>query len=71
MSSYSLLHIEQKPGEQMNLKLKGDPVMVAKMVSTAMRYSTEICAAMIAPVVEWCIENNIDCGDLKEMIKFH
>jgi hypothetical protein len=70
-AGHSLLHIEQKPGEQMNLKLKGDPVMIAKMVSTAMRYNQEICAMMIAPVIEWCTENDVDCGELKEMIKFH
>jgi hypothetical protein len=45
--------------------------MIAKMVSTAMRYNQEICAALIAPVIEWCQENDVDCGDLKEMVKFH
>lgn len=54
----------------MNLKLKGDPVIVTKMIATAMRHSIQIAAIMIAPVIEYCEQEGFDCGDLKNMAKY-
>jgi hypothetical protein len=67
--TYAMLHIEQMPGEQMNLKLKGDPAVIAKMVATAMRHSQTIAAAIIAPVIEYCQQEGFHCGDLEKMVK--
>lgn len=65
-----LLHVELFPNDKMNFKIKGDPVLVAKMVRTAMQHSQEIAAAMIACVVDYCLEEHIDCGDMQYMVKF-
>lgn len=71
MKDMPLLHIELLPGDQMNFKIKGDPIVVAKMISTVMRHKQEIAAAIIAPVIEYCQAEGIDCGKLKDMVKFH
>jgi hypothetical protein len=66
----SLLHIEQLPGEAMNFKIKGDPVLVSKMIATAMYNRTDIAATMIAAVIAWADGNNIPRQKLSEMIIF-
>jgi len=67
-----LLHMElDATHTQFNLKLKGDPVIVSKMIMKGMETKQDICAAFIAAVVFWCKENNIDPGELKNMVKFH
>lgn len=66
----ALLYLEELPNQRMNLKLKGDPATVAKMVASAMQINQEICAVFLAPVIEWCINNDIDCGQLKKMVKY-
>jgi hypothetical protein len=65
---YTLLHIEQLPGEQMHLKLEGDPELVAKMIATVMHHDKNIAAAFMACVIEYCVQEGIDCGDLKSMV---
>lgn len=70
MAELAQLIIEEKPNEQMHFVLKGNPVTVAKMISTVMRHKQDIAAAMIASVVEYCHEEGFDCGDLEHMVKF-
>jgi hypothetical protein len=65
-----LLHIEELPGDQMNLKMKGDPAMLAKMVANVMKHRQDIAAALIAPVIEYCRNEGFDCGQLKDMVKY-
>lgn len=65
------LHIELIKEDQMNIKLQGDPVIVAKMIATAMDSRQDIAAAMIAGVMAWCKGNNINPDNLKNMVKFH
>lgn len=74
----SLLHIEFLPGQKkdghddsMNIKMSGDPVLLSKMIATAMDARQDICAAMIAGVLSWCKENNINPDTLKDIVKFH
>ena len=64
----ALLYIEELPNGHMNLKLKGDPKTVAKMVANAMKVNQEIAAAMIAPVIEYANNEGFDCGELKKMV---
>jgi hypothetical protein len=65
-----LLHIEQLPGEQMNLKMKGDPATLAKMIANVMKYRQDIAAAFIACVIEYSAKEGFDCGELKKMVKY-
>lgn len=67
-----LLHLElDESHNQFNLILKGDPVIVTKMILQGMDAKQDICAAFIAAVVHWCQDNNVDPGELKNMVKFH
>lgn len=74
----TILHVEFLEGkavgghaDSMNIKMVGDPVLLSKMIATAMDSRQDICAAMIAGVLSWCKENNINPDDLKKMVKFH
>ncbi len=66
-----LLHIELLPGDQMNFKIKGDPVIVCKMIRTAMDANQEIAAAMIAAVCDWADANKIPRDQIGKLVKFH
>ena len=66
-----LLHVEMLPGEQMNFKIKGDPVIVCSMIATAMDARQDIAATMIAAVMDWADRHNIPRDQLGTMIKFH
>lgn len=69
----TLLHIELLPfpsaKRNCNIKLKGDPVIVTKMIATAMDARTDIAAAMIAAVMLWADQNSIPHDKLGEMVK--
>ena len=67
----NLLHVELMEAEIMNIKLSGDPVIVSKMIATAMNARQDIAAAMIAGVMSWADENGIPRDQLGNMIKFH
>lgn len=74
----AVLHLELKEGialgghpDSMRAILKGNPVMVAKMIAHAMDGKQEIAAAVIAGVLSWCQENGINPDNLKNMVKFH
>jgi len=66
-----LLHVEMIAEDLMEIKLHGDPVIVAKMIATAMDAKTEICAAMIAAVFSWTDENQIPRDQLQYMVKLY
>lgn len=57
--------------QKLRVQLIGDPVLIAKAIRAAMDARQDICAAYLAGVIDWCIANNIDCGNLRKMIKFH
>ena len=65
----ALLHVEMIAEDQMSIKLHGDPVIVAKMIATAMEAKAEICAAMIAAVFSWADEKGITKVQLQYMVK--
>jgi hypothetical protein len=66
-----LLHVEMLPGEQMNFRISGDPVIVCKMIRTAMDAKQEIAAAMIAAVCDYADANGIPRDQIGNMVKFH
>jgi hypothetical protein len=68
VKEYALLHLEQHPNQTMRLKLHGHPADVARMITASMHVSTELAAAFMAPVIEYCQQRNIDCGDLSKMV---
>jgi hypothetical protein len=65
--SYSLLSIEQKPGEMMRVRLKGEPVVVAKMIATVMTQNAEIAAAFITGVMQFAIEVGMPTADFESI----
>ena len=67
----ALLHAEMIGEDNMNFKLQGDPVIVSKMIRNAMEAKQDICAAMIAAVMSWAKDHNIEPQQLAEMVKFH
>lgn len=74
----ALLHIEILPellpvtlAQKVNIKLEESPVLICQGISVAMQAQQDICATIIAGVVHWCLHNNVDPGDLKDMVKFH
>lgn len=57
--------------QKMRLQISGSPVLLAKGIKEAMNIKQDICALMIAGVVSWCQENEMNCGELENMVKFH
>lgn len=66
-----LLHIEEKPGKIMHFQLKGNPVILCKLIAQAMEQNQEIAAAMIAAVMAWADKNDIPRDQLGSMVIFH
>jgi len=66
----ALLHVEMITDKEMNVKLSGDPVIVAKMIANAMDARVDIAAAMVAAVFSWADQNDIPRDQLERMIKF-
>jgi len=64
------LVIEMKSDDgQMHIVIKGDPIILTKMIATAMQARQDIAAAMIASVVDFCQREGFDCGDMSRMVK--
>jgi hypothetical protein len=57
--------------DEMRFQLKGDPVLLTKAIRTVKQAKQEIAAAMMAAVIDYCNQEKIDCGELKNMVKFH
>lgn len=57
--------------DEMRFQLKGDPVILTKALRTVMQARQDLAAAMMAAVIDYCNQENIDCGELKHMVKFH
>lgn len=68
------IYLENKPfqGHDSTLKVivKGDPVLLTKMIRTAMQSRQDVAAAFIASVVDYAKEEGFDCGELSQMVKF-
>jgi len=70
VSGENILHVELVQLTQMRIILKGDPVLISKMISTAMDSRQDICAAMIAGVCAWFEKNNMPISEIGNMVKF-
>jgi len=55
--------------EEIKFRLRGDPVLLTKALRTVMQARQEIAAAIISAVIDYCLHEGIDCGQLKHMVK--
>lgn len=65
---------EKVPGtnlDRLHIVLQGSPVLICKGISAAMAQKQDICAAIIAGVVDWCKKNDVYPGDLGGMVQFY
>lgn len=57
--------------DEMRFQMTGDPVLLSKALRTVMQHNQGIAAALMAAVIDYCNAEGIDCGQLKDMIRFH
>jgi len=54
--SYCLLSLVKTAGEQIHVQLKDDPIIVTKMIASAMMEKPELAAAFITAVLQYANE---------------
>lgn len=64
----TLLHIELLENEQMNFKMKGDPVMICKMVANVMKSRQDIAAVFLIAVIDYLDNKDFSKEQIVKMI---
>jgi hypothetical protein len=70
MAKKALLHLEQLPGDQMNVKANNLPD-IAKMIWNVCLHRDDIATAFITGMVGYCREKNISWKKMEEVFKTH
>jgi hypothetical protein len=54
----------------LRIRINGDPLLICKMLRTAMQSRQDIAAAFIAAVVDYAQQEGFWAGDLENMVTF-